>query len=107
MLLSVVVPCYNEEAVILETHRRLSEVLSGMKNLDWEILYVDDGSSDRTPELLGQIQQAEERVRFIRLSRNFGHQIAFSAALVYAHGEAAVVLDTSPHDTDEGHPEKV
>src|SRR2546423_7335525 len=107
MLLSVVVPCYNEEAVILETHRRLSEVLSGMKNLDWEILYVDDGSSDRTPELLGQVQRAEERVRFIRLSRNFGHQIAFSAGLDYAHGEAVVVIDADLQDPPEVIPEMV
>ena len=107
MLLSVVVPCYNEEAVILETHRRLSEVLSGMKNLDWEILYVDDGSSDRTPELLGQIQRAEERVRFIRLSRNFGHQIAFSAGLDYAHGDAVVVIDADLQDPPEVIPEMV
>ncbi|HMF56263.1 MAG TPA: glycosyltransferase family 2 protein [Pyrinomonadaceae bacterium] len=107
MLLSVVVPCYNEEAVILETHRRLAEVLGEMKNLDWEILYVDDGSRDRTAQLLAQIRASDARVRFIRLSRNFGHQIAFSAGLDYARGEAVVVIDADLQDPPEIIPEMV
>ncbi len=107
MLLSVVVPCYNEEAVIVETHRRLAQVLDGMKDLDWEILYVDDGSSDRTAELLREIQSKDERVRFIRLSRNFGHQVAFSAGLDYAEGDAVVVIDADLQDPPEVIPEMV
>lgn len=107
MLLSVVVPCYNEEAVIVETHRRLAQVLDGLKDLDWEILYVDDGSSDRTAELLREIQSKDARVRFVRLSRNFGHQVAFSAGLDYAEGDAVVVIDADLQDPPEVIPEMV
>lgn len=98
--LSVVVPCYNEQEVIAVTHERLSAALDAIEP-SYEIIYVDDGSRDRTAELLHMIQQSAPRVRFIRLSRNFGHQIAVSAGIEYARGQAVVLIDADLQDPPE------
>lgn len=98
--LSVIVPCFNEEAVIQETHARLTEALRPITP-DFEIIYVDDGSRDRTAELLHGLQQAHREVRVLRLSRNFGHQIAVSAGLDYAAGDAVVLIDADLQDPPE------
>ena len=71
MLLSVVVPCANEQEVLNETNRRLVTTL-GQVSLDFEIIYVDDGSTDSTIDLLRELQVQDERIRVVRLSRNFG-----------------------------------
>lgn len=106
-LISVVVPCYNEELVIGETHRRLVGVLESIENLKFEIIYVDDGSRDGTAHALGGLQAADERVRVVLLSRNFGHQIAVTAGLEHAAGEAVVVIDADLQDPPEVIPEMV
>jgi dolichol-phosphate mannosyltransferase len=100
-LLSVVVPCYNEEAVIAETNRRLSETLRALDGLDYEIVYVDDGSRDRTAELLAGLQARDPRVRVVRFSRNFGHQIAVTAGIAHAAGDAVVLIDADLQDPPE------
>ena len=99
-LLSVIVPCFNEEAVIAHTHERLSNALRAITPF-FEIIYVDDGSRDRTAELLHDIQKAHGEVRVLRLSRNFGHQIAVSAGLDYASGDAVVLIDADLQDPPE------
>ena len=99
-MLSVIVPCFNEEAVIGQTHVRLEAALRAITP-DYEIIYVDDGSRDRTGELLHGIQQADRHVRVLRLSRNFGHQIAVSAGLDYAAGDAVVLIDADLQDPPE------
>ena len=73
-LLSVVIPCFNEEVVIQTTHRRLIESLERIPKLDLEIVYIDDGSRDRTLERLRELQCGDRRVRVIALSRNFGRR---------------------------------
>ncbi|HYW32422.1 MAG TPA: glycosyltransferase family 2 protein [Gemmatimonas sp.] len=100
-LLSVVVPCFNEEAVIDETHRELSRVVSRLESLDYEIIYVDDGSHDLTPERLEALQEGDAHVRVIRLSRNFGHQLAVTAGLEHAEGDAVVLIDSDLQDPPE------
>ena len=103
-LLSVVVPCYNEEAVLHETHRRLGAVLEALaaaEGLDYEVVYVDDGSRDRTPLLLQQLQAGDPRVRVVRFSRNFGHQIAVTAGVEHARGDAVVLIDADLQDPPE------
>src|SRR5579859_6450800 len=80
--LSVVVPCANEEEVLRETHRQLTAALSQL-SLVYEIVYVDDGSTDSTPVILRQLQLADDRVKALRLSRNFGHQVAITAGMTY------------------------
>jgi len=97
-LLSVVVPCFNEEEVLQETHRRLSAVLGELPGMDYEIVYVDDGSRDRTPLLLQQLQRSDRRVRVVRFSRNFGHQLAVTAGVEHAAGDAVVIIDADLQD---------
>ena len=98
--LSVVVPCFNEEQVIGDAHRRLVATLDQMP-ADFEIYYVDDGSTDSTAESLREIQAHDKRVRVIRFSRNFGHQMAITAGLEYASGDAVVVIDADLQDPPE------
>lgn len=100
VLLSVVIPCMNEEAVLRETHRRLLGVLEGI-SLNFEIVYVDDGSTDSTPDLLHELQTHDSRVRVIRFSRNFGHQVAITAGLEHASGDAVAIIDADLQDPPE------
>ena len=107
MLLSVIVPCFDEEPVIRETHRRLITVLEGLKELAFEIIYVDDGSKDLTTKILESLQAEDERVRVLRLSRNFGHQIAVTAGLENASGDAVIIIDADLQDPPEVIPEMI
>ena len=97
MLLSVVIPCMNEEEVLRETNRRLVAVLEGI-SLNFEIVYVDDGSTDSTPELLRDLQAHDARIRVVCFSRNFGHQIAITAGLEHSSGDAVVTIDADLQD---------
>ena len=99
-LLSVVIPCHNEEEVIESTHARLTEVLPGTA-LDFEIIYVDDGSRDATLRRLEGIAARDPRVRVIELARNFGQQAAMSAGLAAARGDAIVITDADLQDPPE------
>ena len=100
-LLSIVLPCFDEEAVIGETHRRLIATLETVPNLDFELIYVDDGSRDATLRVLRALHRADSRVRVLVLSRNFGHQIALTAGLQSAAGDAVVILDADLQDPPE------
>ena len=99
-LLSVIVPCHDEEEVLPRTHHRLTRVLGEM-DLDWEILYVDDGSTDGTRAILRAIQRDDPRVRVLHLSRNFGHQLAVTAGIDHARGDAVVLIDADLQDPPE------
>ena len=83
-LVSVVVPCFNEEDVIAETYRRLTAVLGGSGQARFELIFVNDGSRDRTLELLRGIQAGDPSVRVVSFSRNFGHQMAVTAGIAHA-----------------------
>jgi glycosyltransferase involved in cell wall biosynthesis len=100
MLLSVVVPCLNEAEVLLETHRFLTTALE-QAQVDFEIVYVDDGSTDSTFALLRELQAQDARVRVVRFARNFGHQIAITAGLEHASGDAVVIIDADLQDPPE------
>jgi glycosyltransferase involved in cell wall biosynthesis len=99
-MISIVVPCLNEEEVLRDTNRRLVAVLEQLPQ-KFEILYVDDGSSDRTPEILGELQADDERIRVVRFSRNFGHQMAITAGLEHASGDAVAIIDADLQDPPE------
>jgi glycosyltransferase involved in cell wall biosynthesis len=94
---SLVVPAYNEEGVIEELVARLTDVMDALDG-DAETILVDDGSSDRTYELMLAAAREEPRLRLIRLSRNFGHQIALTAGVDLAAGDAVIVLDADLQD---------
>lgn len=98
--LSVVVPCYNEESVIATTHERLDGVLKCC-GLPYEVIYVDDGSRDRTDALLQEIARHEPTVHVVTLARNFGHQAAASAGLQVARGDAVAIIDADLQDPPE------
>jgi polyisoprenyl-phosphate glycosyltransferase len=99
-LLSVVVPCMNEEAVLRTTHQRLISVLE-QAPLSFELVYVDDGSTDSTPNILRDLQSQDTRVRVVRFSRNFGHQIAITAGVEHASGDAVAIIDADLQDPPE------
>lgn len=100
MFLSVIVPCFNEQEVLPETHRRLTQVLEGVGE-DYELLYVNDGSRDGTLPMLRELERADPQVRVLNLSRNFGHQIAVSAGLDHARGRVTVIIDADLQDPPE------
>ena len=106
MLLSIIIPCYNEEAVLRTTHERLTIVMKGM-NLDYELIFVNDGSRDRTQEILAELQLFDSRMRVLLLSRNFGHQVAVTAGLEEATGEAVVIIDGDLQDPPEVIPQMI
>lgn len=103
--LSIVVPCYNEEAVINETHQRLAAMVDALPGMECELIYVDDGSRDNTLGLLREAAAGDPRVRVLALSRNFGHQVALSAGLEHASGDAVVSIDADLQDPPEVIPE--
>ena len=103
-ILSLVLPVYNEEAIIPELDRRLRAFLTEMGSgvgESWEVIFVNDGSTDRTLSLLKDLATAERRYRVLSLSRNFGHQIAITAGLDRANGDAVVVMDADLQDPPE------
>jgi polyisoprenyl-phosphate glycosyltransferase len=101
MLLSIVVPCYNEQAVLEEFHRCLVAVVEKISDTAAEIIYADDGSSDATGEILQRFQTTDPRVRVVSLARNFGHQMAVTAGLDHAQGDAVVIIDADLQDPPE------
>lgn len=104
-LISVVVPVYNEEGTVAELHRRLTSVLAPLGR--YELLLVDDGSSDGTWLAARELARTDQHLRLIRLSRNFGHQVALSAGLDHARGNAVVSMDGDLQDPPELIPELI
>jgi dolichol-phosphate mannosyltransferase len=97
---SVVVPVYDEQEVLRELYERLGRVLASLDD-PAEVVFVDDGSTDRSPEILRALQASDKRVRVVRLSRNFGHQAAITAGLAYAQGDMVAILDADLQDPPE------
>ena len=97
---SIVVPVFNEEEVIAVTYERLKKVMD-ITSQTYELIFVNDGSSDRTFQILREICQKDTHVKLINFSRNFGHQIAISAGMDNAMGQAVVVIDADLQDPPE------
>jgi polyisoprenyl-phosphate glycosyltransferase len=100
ILYSIVIPVYNEVKVLPALYSRLTRVMEGLVE-PYEIIFVNDGSQDDSTVLLREFQDRDARVKFISLSRNFGHQIAITAGLDYSSGQAAVVMDADLQDPPE------
>lgn len=102
---SVVAPVFNEEALIEEFYQRVRNVMEGIGE-PWELVLVNDGSRDRSPELMDQLYaQDPEHVVVLHFSRNFGHQLAITAGSDYARGDAVIVIDSDLQDPPEVIPE--
>jgi len=97
---------YNEEAVIPETYRRLTGVMEGFGE-PYELLFINDGSRDRTGEILRELCKSDRRVKLIDFARNFGHQIAITAGMDYAAGECMVIIDGDLQDPPELIPDMI
>jgi dolichol-phosphate mannosyltransferase len=97
---SIVVPVFNEEEVIAHTYQRLTQVMQGL-NEPYEILFVNDGSRDNTYVQLEQFEAQDDAVRVLDFSRNFGHQVAITAGMDHAVGQAIVVIDSDLQDPPE------
>ena len=93
LVVSLIVPAFNEAQNIPLLHHRVSEVLQGQIPQQWELIFIDDGSRDATWAAIGQLAAENANVRGIRLSRNFGHQYALLAGMEMAEGRAAIMMD--------------
>jgi len=100
-LLSVIVPCYNEEGVITETVKRMKDFAADLKNFDVEFIFVDDGSRDQTRAMLKSFAASDGRIKIVGLARNFGHQIAVTAGIDAARGDVVVLIDADLQDPPE------
>jgi dolichol-phosphate mannosyltransferase len=99
--LNIVIPIYNEEDNLQELYQRLREVLNQLENIEWQVIYVNDGSYDRSLEMMLDQHNKDARFSIIDLSRNFGHQAAISAGLAKANGDAVIFLDGDLQDPPE------
>jgi glycosyltransferase involved in cell wall biosynthesis len=97
---SFILPVFNEEETLAETYRRLAGILDSLKG-EGEIIAVDDGSRDRSLEMMRDLRRRDPRVCYVSLARNFGHQIAVTAGLRFAQGDAVIVLDADLQDPPE------
>lgn len=97
---SVIVPMYNEEEVLAETVHRLRTALE-QTGVVWEVVFINDGSRDRTGELLRSACMEDKRFRLVDFSRNFGHQVAITAGMDYAGGQCMVIIDGDLQDPPE------
>lgn len=97
---SIVIPVYNEEAVLLQTYQRLKQVMDSTGD-QYELIFVNDGSRDRTVDIIKNLRVKDEAVKLLDFSRNFGHQIAITAGMDYALGAAVVVIDADLQDPPE------
>ena len=97
---SIIAPIYNEIENLPELYRRVSEVMDSSKKT-WELILVDDGSTDGSTEKIRELAQADQRVRPVIFARNFGHQVAITAGWDYARGAAIVIIDADLQDPPE------
>lgn len=103
--ISVVIPMYYEEEVAEECYKRMTGVLKGIENYEYEIIFVNDGSKDKTLPILEEIASKDKNIKVISFARNFGHQCAVTAGLQYVTGDAIVIIDADLQDPPELIPE--
>ncbi len=99
--ISVVIPMYYEEEVARECYNRMKKVLSELENYEYEMVFVNDGSKDKTLEILEDIAKDDKNVKVISFARNFGHQCAVTAGLKYVTGDAVCIIDADLQDPPE------
>ncbi len=96
--ISVIVPCYNEEESIPLFYKEINKVISKMNNVSFELIFVDDGSSDKTLDIIKKLSKDDKNVRYISFSRNFGKEAAIYAGLEYSIGDYITLLDVDLQD---------
>lgn len=103
--ISVIIPMYYEEEVVAECYKKMTNVLSKIEGYEYEIICVNDGSKDKTLQILEEIALKDKALKVISFSRNFGHQPAVTAGLKYVTGDAVVIIDADLQDPPELIPE--
>lgn len=106
-LITILVPCYNEEKALPIFYKEISSVIENLNNYEWELLFINDGSKDNTATVIELIQKADKRVAFIDLSRNFGKEAAMLAGFDYAKGDALIIMDADLQDPPSLIPEMI
>jgi len=105
--ITILVPAYNEEEVLDQLYSRLTGVFQGIPNYKFEILFVNDGSKDRTLDIIKEFREHDERISYVDLSRNFGKETAMIAGLDHAMGDAVIIIDADLQDPPELIPEMI
>lgn len=106
-IISILVPVYNEEETLSLLYEKLYEVMRSMHGYRFEVLFVNDGSKDRSLEILRKLHRNDRRISYINLSRNFGKEIAMAAGFDYVKGDAVIILDADLQDPPELIPEMI
>ena len=105
--ITIIIPAYNEEESLEKLYDRLSKVVNGITNYEFEMLFINDGSKDRTKEILKELREKDNRVSYVNFSRNFGKETAMMAGMDYAKGDAVVFMDADLQDPPELIPELI
>lgn len=98
MKLTVIIPCYNEEAVLHFFYEEMQKVMQRMKEIEFELLFVNDGSKDRTLEVMKELAKKDERIKYVSFSRNFGKEAAIYAGLQHSDGDLTAIMDADLQD---------
>lgn len=106
-IISILVPCYNEEVVLNQFYQRLSQVITNIPRYDFQFMFINDGSKDQTLDIMRELHEKDSRVSYVNLSRNFGKEIAMIAGIDYLTGDAAIIMDADLRDPPELIPEMV
>lgn len=105
--ISIVIPTYNEEESLDILYERISSVVNKIENYEFEILFINDGSKDKTRKILKHLREKDNRISYVNFSRNFGKEIAMVAGLDYATGDALIFIDADLQDPPELIPELI
>ncbi|MCC6569743.1 MAG: glycosyltransferase family 2 protein, partial [Anaerolineales bacterium] len=100
IIFSIIAPIFNEKENLPELYRRVKEVMEQTRE-SWELILVDDGSSDESSDMIRALAKKDQRVRPVIFARNFGHQVAVTAGLDYSRGDAVVIIDADLQDPPE------
>ena len=106
-LVTILVPAYNEEEVLNMLYDRLSNIMNSMPDYNFEILFVNDGSKDKTLNIIQDLRNQDKRVCYLNLSRNYGKEIAMIAGLDYSKGDAVIIIDADLQDPPELIPQMI
>ena len=107
MKISIIIPCYNEEDVLNTLYERINNVSKQLSNYECEFIFVNDGSKDKTENMIEEYHKKDNRVKLFSFSRNFGHQAAVSCGIHHASGDIAIIIDADLQDPPEIIPEMV
>lgn len=105
--ISIMIPAYNEEDVLEQLYEKLTFVIEAIPNYDFELLFINDGSKDRTLEIIKEMRETDHRISYVDLSRNFGKEIGMMAGFDYAKGDAVIIIDADLQDPPELIPEMI